>query len=383
MIERNNASDNEQETYAPRRSPFSRISKSNLFYIMVIVYLGITMAFVLSIKFTPEERFTEYLGNAATSISIVLALIAIFYSFISGESLSQSIGHINEASNSVSKSRDSISEFLSEIRSITQTSEISADNLRKVYEESLQSQNKMKLSVEKFESKFDDWENVITQLPNRLETLKEIEKRLQAIEYPARFENWDDAKSCIEAHIIESFEQSKHKGERTTIDCLGVALHVSWRKLKDCVTRYYDENKEYPNALIRLKALDRDWKGWVEDDGDWSSDDHNKWKDHNHEFWTEVENFAKKIKNNNFLQIQIIAYDYDPNLHGVLINTRHLYRSSCNFRKAELKQNKELIVHESPYFYFLSESSKFSDSQISDFMYWLDYKNLVKLDSAA
>ena len=80
MIERDKASDNEQETYASRRSPFSKISKSNLFYIMVIFYLGITMAFVLSIKFTPEERFTEYLGNAATSISIVLALIAIFYS---------------------------------------------------------------------------------------------------------------------------------------------------------------------------------------------------------------------------------------------------------------------------------------------------------------
>jgi hypothetical protein len=383
MIERDKAFGNEQETYAPRRTPFSRISKSNLFYIMIIAYLGITMAFVLSIKFTPEERFTEYLGNAATSISIVLALIAIFYSFISGESLSQSIGHINEASNSVSKSRDSISEFLREIRAITQTSEISADNLRKAHEESMHSQNKMKLAVVKFESKFDEWENVITQLPNRLDTLKEIEKRLQAVEYPARFENWDQAKSSIEAHIIESFEQSKLKGERTTIDCLGVALHVSWRKLKDCITRYYDDNKEYPKALIRLKALSRDWKGWLEDDDEWSSDDHNKWKDHNHEFWTEVENFVAKVKNNKFLRIQIVSYDYDPNLHGILINGRHLYRSSCNFRKAELKQNKELIVHESPYFYFLSESSKFSDSQISDFMYWLDYKNEVRLDSAS
>jgi hypothetical protein len=145
--------------------------------------------------------------------------------------------------------------------------------------------------------------------------------------------------------------------------------------------RYYDDNKEYPKAMIRLKALGRDWKGWVEDDGEWSSDDHNKWKDHNHEFWSEVENFARKIKDDRFLRIQILAYDYDPNLHGVLINSRHLYRSSCIFRKAELKQNKELIVHESPYFYFLAESSKFSDSQISDFMYWIDYKNNIQLDS--
>jgi hypothetical protein len=249
----------------------------------------------------------------------------------------------------------------------------------------------MKLAVEKFESKFDEWENVFTQLPNRLDTLKEIEKRLQAIEYPARFENWDHAKSSIEAHINESFEQSKLNGVRTTIDFLGVAMHVSWPKLKDCVTRYYDDNKEYPKALIRLKALNRDWKGWFEDDSKlgsddrdkWSSDDHDKWKNNNHEFWKDVENFVTKIRKNHFLQIQIISYDYDPNLHGILINCRHLYRSSCNFRKAELKQGKELIVHESPYFYFLSESSKFSDSQISDFKYWLDYKNDVKLDSAA
>jgi len=264
---------------------------------------------------------------------------------------------------------------VSEIRTITHTSEISADNLSKAYDDSMNSQNKMKLAVEKFESKFDEWETVIRQLPNRLETLKEIEKRLQAIEYPARFENWDQAKSSIEAHIIESFEQSKLNGDRTTIDFLGVALHVSWPKLKDCVTRYYDDNKEYPKALIRLKALSRDWKGWFENDGKWSS--------YNHEFWTEVENFIAKIKNNHFLQIQVISYDYDPNLHGILINSRHLYRSSCNFRKAELKQGKELIVHESPYFYFLSESSKFSDSQISDFKYWLDYKNDVELDSVA
>lgn len=81
------------------------------------------------------------------------------------------------------------------------------------------------------------------------------------------------------------------------------------------------------------------------------------------------------------LHIQVIAYNYDPNLHGVLINDRYLYRSMCFFRKDELTQNDNLFVHDSPYCYYAKDSSQSADRQISEFKYWFNYKADIKLNS--
>jgi hypothetical protein len=405
MLEKHSNVNSVSEVYNVSRGLFRKLSKLNLFLLITIGYSWLTLAIIFSYKLTPEDRFTEILGNSATAISIVLGLVAIMYSFISGESLNRSLGQINEASNSVNKSRDHISNFIGEIREISESSAANANNLMAAHQEIVDSQNKMKSAVDLFEAKFDDLGNVITQLPNRLDalkkfetkfddlenlisqlprqldSLKDIEKRMHAFEYQRQYMNWEAAKEKIEDHIIESFEQSRLEGRPTTVDCLGVALHVSWSKLKDCIIKYYDDYKEYPPSVIRLKALNKTWKGWEEDAERWSPQDNSRWKKYNNDFWKEVYDFAQEVHNNKYLRIQVLAYDYDPNLHGVLINNRHLYRSSCNFRKDELTQNSRLVVHDSPYFYYLSESSKFADNQISDFKYWFDYKAQIILDS--
>jgi len=75
----------------------------HFFYIVLI--LGAMLIFTINTELTPQPNFTEYLGNAATLASLVLALVAIFYSFISNNSLAQSLGNISRISDEIDQTR--------------------------------------------------------------------------------------------------------------------------------------------------------------------------------------------------------------------------------------------------------------------------------------
>lgn len=63
-------------------------------------------------RWTAQKDFTAYLSNAATMTSLVLGLVAIFYSFISNDSLSRSLGSIATISSDVRSAREQIGEYL-------------------------------------------------------------------------------------------------------------------------------------------------------------------------------------------------------------------------------------------------------------------------------
>ena len=84
--------------------------KYNFAYITLILLVALLV--VIAHKWTPQPRFTEYLSNAATLASLLLALVAIVYSFVSSESISKSLGQISLISRDVQASKDEVREFV-------------------------------------------------------------------------------------------------------------------------------------------------------------------------------------------------------------------------------------------------------------------------------
>ena len=63
-------------------------------------------------RWTAQKDFTAYLSNAATMTSLVLGLVAIFYSFISNDSLSKSLGSITTVATEVRDAKAEISRYV-------------------------------------------------------------------------------------------------------------------------------------------------------------------------------------------------------------------------------------------------------------------------------
>jgi hypothetical protein len=80
-------------------------------YVSLILILIIIA--IATDRWTHQGNFTEYLSNAATMTSLLLGLVAIFYSFVSNDGLSKSLGSISTVSDEVRQSKAEIARFVS------------------------------------------------------------------------------------------------------------------------------------------------------------------------------------------------------------------------------------------------------------------------------
>lgn len=75
--------------------------RAHLHYRYWLLILGLFILFLTTEKWSDSQQFTTYLANAATLTSLMLGLSAIFYSYISNESLSVSLGMVSSISKSI------------------------------------------------------------------------------------------------------------------------------------------------------------------------------------------------------------------------------------------------------------------------------------------
>jgi len=88
-------------------------------------YCGLIAAmivvFLISDRWTGQANFTAYLSNAATMTSLLLGVVAIFYSFISNDGMSRSLGSIHMVTDEVRQVRSDIKGFAQQINTSTET----------------------------------------------------------------------------------------------------------------------------------------------------------------------------------------------------------------------------------------------------------------------
>ena len=106
--------------------------KIHFFYCILILVIAIIA--IATDRWTAQKDFTAYLSNAATMTSLLLGLVAIFYSFISNDGLSKSLGNIATVSDEVKQSKNEISQYLELTKSSTDTARANADSINRVSE---------------------------------------------------------------------------------------------------------------------------------------------------------------------------------------------------------------------------------------------------------
>ncbi|MDF0501572.1 hypothetical protein POK33_12670 [Burkholderia cenocepacia] len=135
------------------------------YWIVILVFLLIV---AVTVNWTTQPKFTEYIGNAATLISLVLGVVAIFYSYISNNSLSSSLGNISTASESLKGSEI-------EIKSVLEHSKLLAsnhqENIRKLSEISDSVQTSvltLSRAMEEVSAKTTELQSTVREVPSQL-----------------------------------------------------------------------------------------------------------------------------------------------------------------------------------------------------------------------
>lgn len=139
-------------------------------YFALITTLAII--FMATERWSSKPDFTTYLSNAATMTSLLLGVVAIFYSFISNDGMSRNLGSINTVVNEVREVRNDIQNFSEETKRNT---EIAGTNNILVKEASVELSEMMTsltetLSAISFQN--DTLKDVVSNLPNRIDQLE-------------------------------------------------------------------------------------------------------------------------------------------------------------------------------------------------------------------
>jgi hypothetical protein len=91
-----------------------RLPNSPIHYRYWILILIAAVILVMAEKWSARDNFTVYLSNAATLTSLLLGMVAIFYAYISNESISTSLGKVEGISKGLEEVKSQISAELVE-----------------------------------------------------------------------------------------------------------------------------------------------------------------------------------------------------------------------------------------------------------------------------
>lgn len=223
---------------------------SSLHYRYVIFMLLSVSVFLMTDRWTEKGDFTQYLSNAATMTSLLLGVVAIFYSFISNSNMSNSLGSITEVSKDVKEVGDQIAKYhgssgeliAAGTKSIQAFEGVSKDitgNLRDFHSllKDMDSKNlEMRSLIGSFPSKFEQLENTFNKVA------EQVQKQKPSPEQTKLLANWN---------IKRFVKRSSHHENLITYACI---LHAEHKKRLN--VRDFCQSAELPghvslNSFIR------------------------------------------------------------------------------------------------------------------------------------
>lgn len=137
--------------------------------VLILVMIIIAVA---TDRWTAQKDFTVYLSNAATMTSLVLGLVAIFYSFISNDSLSKSLGSISTVSSEVKASREEISNFVMLTKQSTEAGVANASLLKSASEGVGASLSALEGTLHAISEQNQTLQALVCNLPARIDQLE-------------------------------------------------------------------------------------------------------------------------------------------------------------------------------------------------------------------
>lgn len=107
------------------------LEKLRIHFVYCALILTLVIIAIATDRWTLQPKFTEFLSNAATMTSLVLGLVAIFYSFVANDGLSKSLGGIGAVSEEVRATREQITQQVAQSGQTTKSTERSAGLIEK------------------------------------------------------------------------------------------------------------------------------------------------------------------------------------------------------------------------------------------------------------
>lgn len=167
-------------------------------FILVMVIIA-----VATDRWTAQKDFTTYLSNAATMTSLVLGLVAIFYSFISNDSLSKSLGSITTISGEVKDTKDQIARYVALTTEASAATERNSALLQDASGDVTAAVDSLDGTLQAIADQNKTLQELVAQLPTRLDQLES--KVVEAIgEKPAQPQIAVSA-SDVTSNAIERF----------------------------------------------------------------------------------------------------------------------------------------------------------------------------------
>lgn len=180
---------------APLKFESEKIKLHFAYCSLILILIIVAIA---TFNWTSLEGFTEYLSNAATMTSLLLGLVAIFYSFIANDGLSRSLGNINTVTETITKTRDQITGFLELTSTATKAADLSSNKMQEFSQSVNRDLTTLNETLILIKERSDILHSSISELPTRLDKFEArvvdaVGEKLQPTTSSATIQKIDDA----------------------------------------------------------------------------------------------------------------------------------------------------------------------------------------------
>jgi hypothetical protein len=146
--------------------------KIKLHFKYVALILVMSIILIATDRWTVQKDFTAYLSNAATMTSLLLGLVAIFYSFVSNDSLSRSLGSITTVSAEVKETKDQITRYVEVTKETADAGANSAQTLQKAAGDVAIGLINLEGTLKAISEQNQTLQSLVSNLPVRMEKLE-------------------------------------------------------------------------------------------------------------------------------------------------------------------------------------------------------------------
>lgn len=123
-------------------------------------------------RWSSSKDFTTYLSNAATMTSLLLGVVAIFYSFISNDGMSRSLGSISVVADEIREVRADIKNFSDQTKESTNTARSNNDIVRSATSELSGTMDTLRKTLSEISAQNETLQGLVSSLPTRIDQLE-------------------------------------------------------------------------------------------------------------------------------------------------------------------------------------------------------------------
>ncbi|MFI8382916.1 hypothetical protein [Pseudomonas sp. NPDC079086] len=232
----------------------SQECKSTVHYRYWLLMMAMILVAVATDRWTGKEGFTSYLSNAATITSLLLGVVAIFYSFVSNSSISNSLGSIGSISDEVSKTNKSVGEYVALAKDIESMGRLNLQSMEVVSTDMRKGLSEFAKLLESMGEKNDSMHLLISGFPKKFDELEiKIADAFSSDKQNSELNsNKEQAKTALGSKTIERFYKRSAPVELIAAYCF-VLAHKAKKQvvMKEMVEFVSPLNSSSANFFVR------------------------------------------------------------------------------------------------------------------------------------